>query len=176
MEENKKHVLLTTDSGLTYEDYLDWCRDNDIDEPGDIESQGFYDWYTTTSDDYTEDEWRDLEHLLDGTSCIVTGVLGLWNGNPTIEPFIMDSVFEAVRKCVSGSSALDYELSYEDGDDCFRLSCAHHDGTNHFDIYPLTSDGLEAAKDALYDHEFGEDFDVVDEWVRRLNWPPDFMY
>lgn len=179
MEEKTKRILLTTDSGLSYEDYLDFCEDNGI-EPAEEDSQAFYDWVSETESMYLDDEWEDLKNLLPDTPCLVTGTLGLWNGNPTIEPFITDNLSDAVNKCVSGSDAWDYELSYSDGDKCFNLECRHHDGTNCFSIYPLDSDGYYDAKDALEERGWGqflgerEEFEPDDEWLRQIVWPNDF--
>lgn len=172
MEENTKHILLTTDSGLTYEDYLEFCEDNGI-EPAAEDSQAHYDWLNETGSMYLDDEWDNLKHILPDTPCIVKGVLGLWNGNPTIEPFLTDNLFEAVSECVNNSNALDYELYY-DGGKGYILECRHHDGTNRFDIYPLASDGYYEAKDALEEHGWGRflgergEFELNDEWLEEI--------
>ena len=139
-------ILTTSTDGLTYEEYVDWCKDNGI-TPAENESQAFYDrQYGQMRDNYDS----DMDNI---TSCSkydvdvqITGDLDLWDGKHTIEPVGCSTVAEAIRKCIKNSD--DCDVWFNDG--AIEVEAKHHDGTNHFTIRAITSHGKEKRLPYLY--------------------------
>jgi len=79
---------------------------------------------------------------------LVTGHLGLWNGNPAVYPTLCFSLKEAITKCVSGMD--DYRVDICNG----VITCYgyHHDGTN---VFTLRGASTTAMSDAQIE-ELGE--------------------
>lgn len=70
--------------------------------------------------------WR--EYAGDGP-VVITGVLGLWDGQHEIIPVEAKNLVEAVRKCLEDENSI-----YEDEEGNFCIEAHHHDGVNHFKI------------------------------------------
>lgn len=68
---------------------------------------------------------------------VVTGVLGLWDGQHTIQPEKFENLNDALAAC--GRDCDDFEI-WEDRYGNFHFEGHHHDGTNHF-IVKLLKDG-----------------------------------
>ena len=100
-------------------------------EPGEMESDEYYEW---CADIVRENFEEDLDNIKDckqyNVPVTITGTLGLWWGKPEIEPVEMDSVYEAVKKCIGGGDYV--EAYYNDGK--IEVYVTHHDGTNCFTI------------------------------------------
>ena len=136
-------TILTTDTdGFRYEDYLEFCEDNDI-TPGDEDSDEFYDWCREETD------WNFEADLANIKGCkqynipvLVTGTLGLWNGHPDIDPVVFPSVYDALQEMM-GRSINDIEAKFVDGR--IEVNAYHHDGCNSFTIEALSSKGIKKA-------------------------------
>lgn len=71
---------------------------------------------------------------------VITGSLGLWNGNPLIEPTTCSSLIDAIWKCVNGC---DYcKVKQVNGH--LEVYGYHHDGCNCFEIHLLNDSGIRA--------------------------------
>lgn len=75
--------------------------------------------------------WSEIQESLDSIndSIKITGTLGLWDGNHEIFPVEVDSINEALEKCIS--SDID-NIVLKHNNDKYELDCYHHDGINHF--------------------------------------------
>ena len=116
-------------NGLTYEDYIEFCEDNDM-TPYCEDSSEFYEWARETA-------MYDWDDFLDGLKynrkshipCKVDGTLGLWNCHPSVgETFrtLRDAILACAGDCA------DIKVCYDKG--LIRVTGYHHDGTNTFSI------------------------------------------
>lgn len=61
--------------------------------------------------------------------CVITGVLGLWDGKHTIQPTYAN-LAQCITKCLRDSDGA--KIYEEDG--ILKIDDYHHDGVNHFEI------------------------------------------
>ena len=132
--EHGKFVLLTNEvdyDDYPYEQYVQECEDNDI-NPGSSDSQEYEDWVDMYVQEYWNDDLDNIKHCKEyQVPVVITGTLGLWWGSPEIEPVEVDSVYEAIKKCIGGDSY--FVTAYFD-DGKIEVHAHHHDGTNCFTI------------------------------------------
>lgn len=115
--------------GLTYEDYKEFCEDNDI-TPEAEDSQDFYDWLAQETEFSVEDFRDNLKYAKFGPVS-VSGRLGLWCGSPSIETTKFDNILDAFNACVS--DAWDVIVTLDKG--ILTVQALHHDGRNVFTIH-----------------------------------------
>ena len=119
------------------EDYE--CRDivngeyNDIDDE-DLQEYNDVEWNYSFGDEAT---WKTS--WVNEIPVVITGKLGLWNGNPTINHVECKNIEEAVYKCISDMDEVEI---YEDSYGNLHVDGYHHDGTNHFVIKKKTDKGI----------------------------------
>lgn len=94
-----------------------------------------------------EIQWDGLKYELKNNTqaqqpCVVTGQLGLWHGNVTIEPKVFDNIYGAVMACVHN---MDY-ITIKQINGYIEVNCTHHDGTNVFEIHLLNNKGIKATE------------------------------
>lgn len=119
------------------EDYEEWCEMNDI-EPTDDEDD-FFDYCAEETEANFEADIDNIEHCKEyNVPVVVTGTLGLWWGHPEIEPERMESVYDAILKCVDKADYV--EVEWNDGE--IKVYATHHDGTNCFTINALSKKGI----------------------------------
>lgn len=152
---NRKITYLDTynNDGLTYEDYKEWCEVNDC-EPLGEDGEDFYNWLHEETNMNVECFFENLKYSKDNDRrCVISGRLGLWHGRPTIEPVMCEDLEEAIRKCWGRCD--DVEVVLENG--VIYVNAMHHDGTNCFEIRPLTARGAQKMLD-------GEDICPGNHW------------
>lgn len=142
-----KYTILTTDvEGFTYDEYLDWCDVNGVEE-GDEESGEFYEW---AAEEARINYESDIENIRDfagyNVPVVICGTVELWNGHHEIVPIRTESVYDAIRKCFERCID-DINVVWEDG--LITIYAYHHDGTNIFNVSALSKRGL-AKKSADY--------------------------
>lgn len=134
-----KFTLATSDTdGFDYEDYLDFCEANDM-EPAEDGSEEFMDWCREESSINFDDDLDNIENCKEyNVPVLITGHLGLWWGKPEIDAVRMESVIDAVHKCLRSA---DYgaTIEWEDGE--IHVYSYHHDGCNCFTIRALSKKG-----------------------------------
>ena len=138
---NKGHfTILTTDTdGFEYEDYLDYCEDNDI-TPGEEDSDEFYEWCREEADCNFEADMENIKYCKAyNIPVLVTGSLGLWWGRPEIKARMFPSVYEAIMEMRDSGSIMDIEAAFDDGK--IEVNAYHHDGCNTFTIQALSAKG-----------------------------------
>lgn len=144
MKKNYKTVLIDTTWIPPYEDYVDFCKNNGI-EPSEENSDDYWEYVS----DSHENDWDylrlNLGHGSDNANepCVITGTLGLWNGNKTVLPVRCETLFAAIKRCF-GQSIDNIVAIWEDGE--VHVTAYHHDGENHFTINRLSKRGLQASE------------------------------
>lgn len=135
-----------------YADFIDWCKDNDIDHTKyDEYSNYFHEWvYDSLSMDW-DDMLSNIKYSKYNDECVVIGSLGLWYGRPTIEPTRFKDVISALNECIQSADMLVIKL--ENGH--IDVTGIHHDGRNHFQIHCLnklgrTTEGANLNNDRYY--------------------------
>lgn len=143
-EKKVEYTILTTDNGLTYEDYIDWCECNET-EPKGRNSEEYFDFLYETDAMYYEDDRIDLKYSkLNERSFIIDGSLGLWDGRREIKPVICNGLLNAIDKCIGSCDAVDVKLNTKDG--VIYVKAPHHDGTNCFTLRLLNKNGEKWAE------------------------------
>ena len=142
MKKAKRYTYLDTygTGDRSYSDYVGWCKDNEL-EPAEEYSEEYWRWIHQEIDDDIECFFENLKYEKGVTSwpCVVTGSLGLWNGRFDIESCKCENLAAAVKKCWD---RCDYvRVTGENG--VVYVDAIHHDGTNRFEIRPLTELGRE---------------------------------
>ena len=87
-----------------------------------FDKEGEFDWFIT------DIEYYDRKYHYSYT---ISGELGLWDGIHEIIPTTVDSLKQAIMKCIKDHD--NFEIS---GDELNKIDVLvhHHDGTNHFVI------------------------------------------
>jgi hypothetical protein len=135
--------------GLTYNDYLEYCDEEDW-TPGDEDSEEYYEWLWKETEFNVECTFDNIKYSkVCNRPCVISGTLGLWNGNHDIYLTMCNNLLTAIKKCWGSANDLIMEL--EDG--VVTVQAMHHDGTNSFEIRLLTNEGAELM-------ENGEDIDI----------------
>lgn len=146
-KKNLKCILCDTHSIPEYEDYVEWCEDNDI-EPTGEDSHDYWDFVN----DMLRLEWDDFKANMKYSKyneipCVITGHLGLWNGNPDIETVECDTLLDAVEKCSKGVDDIIVKMN-EEG--VVIVEGLHHDGRNYFEIRMLEDGEAKPYPDYVY--------------------------
>ena len=140
-KKNESVVLLDTygEGGWCYADYVDDCQCNGV-EPADDGSNAYWEWVSDRINMDIDDFFDNLRHCADESArraCVVTGELGLWWGKPDIAPTKFWTLEDAIRECWKGVD--DVEIMLRNG--VIEFVGKHHDGSNYFEIRPLTYRG-----------------------------------
>lgn len=117
-------------NGLTYEDYVQYCEDNDIQPIYDGDSYEYHQWARETAmmdwDDFLDElKYNKRTHI----PVKVDGTLGLWNCHPSVSKTFR-TLRDAILTCVN--DCLDVKVSYDRG--VLYVTGYHHDGRNTFSI------------------------------------------
>lgn len=164
MKRKVKFVLFDTMEDVSYEDYVANCDINNI-AAGDENSQDYYDYVADSQRQFYEDAMYEVAHAEElNVPCVITGTLGLWNGNPTIYPQRDESVHDAIERCW-GRDILDMDVTFEDG--VFYVNAHHHDGTNCFEIHKLTAAGIKASEDW---YRGRKECELKDKWLGKFKY------
>lgn len=125
---------------FTYEEYEDWCEDNGI-EPGSDTSVEFYEWCAEEAANNWDCDMDNIKSCKEyNVPCIITGHLGLWWGKPEIQPVRMESVYDAILRCIDGRGIDQATVQWNDG--VVTVDAYHHDGCNSFIIKALSKKGI----------------------------------
>ena len=136
-----KFTLAQTDTeeAFTYEDYVEWCEENDRIPCGE-DSGDFYAWREEEARTNWDADLMNIEYCKEyNVPCVVMGRLGLWWGQPEIQPERFDSVINAIEKCVDGGDIHNALVEWNDG--VITVEAYHHDGCNTFTIKALSKKG-----------------------------------
>lgn len=146
-----------------YEDYLEHCIDSEI-EPAAENSQDYWDWIDEMSVLNCDDFFSNLHYSETNQPCMITGRLGLWNGNPDIAPEKFDSVEDAIKRIYEVRFENHIKVSLQDGHLVVKQS--HHDGCNYFEIHILSAKGLKEVERPCYQYE--RDYAPKKWWFKNI--------
>ena len=156
-----KTTLCDTTYILEYEEYKEYCEANDC-EPQAEDSQDYWGYVSEMRYMEYEDFILNMETSAQANKpCLLTGSCGLWDGTHEIMPYKFSDVLSAVKKAYG--SCDDLIVKQEDG--VIKVEALHHDGSNYFEIVPLTEYGKKLLKDD-YDGE-AISCEVVDAMVGK---------
>ena len=134
-----KFTLATTEFDIKdfrRKEYEEFCELNGM-EPGGEDK--FHEWCGEETSIIFDNDLDNIENCEKyNVPVLITGHLGLWWGKPDIEPVRMESVIDAVHKCLQSA---DYGalIEWEDGE--IHVYSYHHDGCNCFTIRALSKKG-----------------------------------
>lgn len=154
---NNEYLLIDTydrddDINCYLEDFKEFCEDNDYVIVGkNTEMEGlylggkitFWDWYYKETSMEDEEFWYSFRKAIKNeplcTRSVITGSCGLWDGNRTIVPTLVDNLYDAVIKCLKDCEY--YKLTIKDN--VLYVQGSHHDGTNCFEIRLVNSENYD---------------------------------
>jgi hypothetical protein len=147
--ENKGYVMYdnyNVDYDEWYEEFKDWCYDNDIDASNyGKDSENFHNWVWNTLNMYWDDFIYNLQHDKDNNvDCVVTGKVGRWNGNFDIVATHFATLEKAIYACIKDC---DYITITQTEDGAIDVYASHHDGSHSFTIHKLNERGYDAKCD-----------------------------
>lgn len=154
MRNSKEITYLDTfcEGGYSYKDYLEWCEEYEV-GAGEEGSEDYWRWIEEEKSADVECFFANMKFSDCNGACVVCVRLGLWWGRPEIEPTKFDSLTEAIKACMAGMDAV--QVWGKDG--VIYAHGMHHDGSNYFEIYPLTEKGIEKL-------ENGERISIGNHW------------
>ena len=133
----------------SYEEYVEMCKANHVD-PHPDGSNDYWDHVADTMqmwhDDFFKYNINDISE--NDRPCLISGELGLWDGNHEIAPVKCRNLRKAINKCIGSCDY--FEVEFENG--VIHVAGYHHDGVNVFDIQLLSAHG-ERVLEGL---DFGE--------------------
>lgn len=162
MKKDKEITWLDTycEGGYSYEDFVEYCKEQNWDMREDelkIPEEGSAQYWEWINEQIAEDVACFFDNLkssdCDKVPVVISGHLGLWWGRPVIDNEACVSLSEAIRKCWGSCDAV--EVTSHGG--VVVVRAMHHDGTNCFEIRPLTERGEAKMRE-------GEDICVGNHW------------
>ena len=138
-----KVVLYDTTYIPDYEEYKKYCEENNC-EPQSDYSKDYWDYVS----DRCSMEYNDFIFNMENSTqankpCLLTGSCVLWNGVREIIPHKFSDALSAVKKAYGSCD----ELIVKQEDEIIKVEALHHDGSNYFEIHPLTEYGEKILKD-----------------------------
>ena len=141
-----KHILFNNrDNSYSYEDYKRYCREfldcEDIEIPAE-DSEEYYSWQRFEIENDWENFMYEVEQydkkVKESNGFVINGTLGLWDGKHDIQPVLVDTLKQAIEKCIAKCDYI--EISYDPDEDVIEVVASHHDGTNVFTIEEVKYD------------------------------------
>lgn len=131
-----------------FEDFKEYCLDNEYVIRGTgTNMEGlylggkitFYDWYNQVIQEEDDDFWYSFRNAINAetlyTRCLVTGVVGRWNGPHKLGINLCNNLWDAVSKCTNDA----YDVVLKVKDNVLYVENYHHDGTNYYEIRLVNS-------------------------------------
>lgn len=148
------HYLDTHCEGdYNYECYVEACKE-DGKKPAAESSNEYWDWISDMIQCDYDDFFDNLKYAdCAQQPCVITGTLDLWFGTPDIEPVMEPDLGTAIKHCQADCDAIQVDLT----NGVVEVRALHHDGTNCFEIRPLTKRGVRLMED-------GEDINPTSRW------------
>lgn len=155
--------LLTSRNDFTYDEYVEYCNDNDFEPMGEY-SNDYFDWCAEEAQANYEADRTNIEcSSMNEGQFIITGSLGLWNGrHEIISSKTYDRLLDAIDACMPNC---DFEIDVDWHNGVVEVSVAHHDGTNCFEIHQLSKKGERAVESADY---WMKEYDVKPYWFKQI--------
>ena len=169
MEKKTTFTLINTFDTPSYDDYVAYCEDNDL-EAKEEDSQDYWDWVSENQEDEIDCFYDNLYDEIKGSDepCLIIGDLGLWDGRHEIQPVYMEDLASAVKKCVNCRDINDFEVELNTERGEINVNAYHHDGCNSFVIKALSKKGQDVAYRKNENCESLSDY--KDYWFKKYNW------
>lgn len=136
----KTQVLLDTTYIPSYEEYVEYCEENES-VPQGKNSHDYWDFVYRERECECDDLLGNLKYskVNNDYHWVISGTLGLWNGRREVYQTLVDNLESAIRQC---AGECDYIVVKKRGSVIY-ISAMHHDGTNSFEIRALTDVGRD---------------------------------
>lgn len=174
--EKGKHVLLDTynrNYEEQYDAFKEYCEDNGYTIEGEDDDMvglylggkiTFYDWYSDNLSYEIEEFWSDFRKAIENepnyTRCLITGVVGRWDGKHELGINLCDDLYAAVSKCLKYA---DDAIIYLE-DNVLHVEEYNHDGSSEYKIRLVNSDNYDKLEN--WDDDVDGDFT---EWMKNPN-------
>ena len=167
MEKKPKRTvfpLLDTRAQFKYEEYVEWCEDNEL-PVHEATSSEYFEWcYTQNQLNYIRDrEWL-ADCKIGNRAFLVTGRLGLWWGKPEIVAKCSHGLLETIDKCI-GRDIEDVTVLLDTQSGVIRVYGYHHDGTNTFELHLLNKNGEKWVESC---EERGDEIKFNNRWWTKI--------
>lgn len=132
------------------------------------EGESLFDFVQRRIEFECDDFWKNLRAVKDSSYIdyyVVTGELGLWDGNHTIVPVTFNNLYDALLKCAT--DAYDIVVKYEDN--AIKFESHHHDGTNCFEVRNLCFDDYDKIE-CWDDDKDGDVFEFINKHAKPISW------
>lgn len=140
-----------------YHEFVDYCKENNLENIYDEDSDVFYNWVYDTLNMNLDDFFTNLKYDKENnTDCIITGTIGKWNGNFDIYPTKCNTLYDAIIKCIR---ECDYFVITENNG-VIHITSMHHDGRNYFEIHKLNDLADDIDEDLLTNEKYHSSFNI----------------
>jgi hypothetical protein len=156
-------------------DFKDWCEDNGYSYSGEDENDlvatddwgikiKFMSWFYDTKQIEEQDFWDSFKDATEhrNLDCVITGKLGLWNGEHEIVPTCMELIY-GIYKCLEDAQG--YIISLDGENKVMTVTNIHHDGRNEFEIRLVNGENYD--KLVYWDDE--QDGNIADFFANKDN-------
>lgn len=136
----KKFILCDTMQVVSYESYLEYCELNKLEPQGD-KSVDYYEFCHETQTQYWDDFITDVVYCkYNSYDWIITGTLGLRDGNHRVEPTVEPTLEDALYSCINGGVM---DVKVEKVGSVLYVTAYCIAGQNNFELRALTDIGSE---------------------------------
>ena len=167
----KERKIFDNYDGYTDEEIIATAREcewiSEDEEPTDNQISEWKQWEE-------ENDWdcvtSELENFFDGKKVIFFGKIGLWHGiysGSDIGNF-MDLFYKAIKDCAY--------IKIYDVNGHFHISCAHHDGSHHFEVKEITDSGIDYYDRWQYGTDNRKESQVNTQIIKRYSRLPHFIH
>ena len=121
-----------------WEDYEEYVRENLLDREEEVTDDAIWEEIYEQDNLNWQDEKERLIDFFEGSTWILQGYSGRWNGTHR-GGYIFTDFMEMFQKATKDC---DYVHIYDENGHLF-LKCSHHDGTNLYEIKKVTDKGID---------------------------------
>ena len=136
----KEQLLLDTTYIPSYDEYVEYCRDNNV-EPKQEDSDDYWDFVYRMQEMGVSDFFSNVEYskLNNQYYWLITGCLGLWCGERVIDMTYENSLKDAIKRCIGNCD----DVIIKKRGSVIYVTGLHQDGRNHFEIRALSEIGID---------------------------------
>lgn len=131
-------ILYDNTLPIPYSAYLEYCQYADEAPKFQPDSTEFYEWAGEQEAQDWDDLIMNIKYSKQNGRCVVSGHLGLWDGQHEIQPRHFEDLTAAIQTCAQSADFI--KVFVKRG--VLNVEAIHHDGCNCFEIRLLSAHGL----------------------------------